>query len=127
MSRELDDLREQLAAWRRWQHAWVYGGERQWPGMEGVVDPYDTVEDLAREIDEMRGELATLRQCQDEHYGNLMAAMSENTDLLALLLPIWERTHAEAYRPELDSDWRMVAMLIAELRAIAALFVEDKP
>ena len=44
------DLRAKLAAWDRWEHAWVFGGDAAYPGRAGVTDPRETVDDLERAL-----------------------------------------------------------------------------
>ena len=39
---------EKLAAWDRWEHAWVFGGDAAYPGKAGVTDPRETLDALER-------------------------------------------------------------------------------
>ena len=45
---ELWDLRDKLAAWDAWEHAWVFGGDAAYPGKAGVTDPRETLDALER-------------------------------------------------------------------------------
>ncbi|HUW09115.1 MAG TPA: hypothetical protein VM537_05260 [Anaerolineae bacterium] len=52
--------------------------------------------------------------------------LEEIARLRELLRPIWQRTFAETFKPEIpDRHWFQVGMTAGELRAIAALFVEE--
>ena len=42
------DLRDKLAAWDAWEHAWVFGGDAEYPGKAGVTDPRETLDALER-------------------------------------------------------------------------------
>ena len=67
-----------------------------------------------------------LLDCHNQHYRDLLASWEENARLRKLLRPIWQRTFAETFRPEIPDDRLYKVWLTAgELRAIAALFVED--
>jgi len=46
--RELEEARAKLAAWDRWEHAWVFGGDAAYPGKAGVTDPRETLDALER-------------------------------------------------------------------------------
>ena len=41
-------LRAKLAAWDAWEHAWVFGGDAEYPGSPGVTDPRETLDTLER-------------------------------------------------------------------------------
>jgi len=41
-------LHANLAAWKRWERAWVFGGDAKYPGSPGVADPRDTLDALER-------------------------------------------------------------------------------
>ena len=43
-----EQLEEKLAAWDRWEHAWVFGGDAPYPGKTGVTDPRETLDALER-------------------------------------------------------------------------------
>ena len=43
-----EQLEEKLAAWDRWEHAWVFGGDAVYPGKAGVTDPRETLDALER-------------------------------------------------------------------------------
>jgi len=38
----------EVQAWRRWEHAWVFGGDVPYPGRPGVTDPRETLDALER-------------------------------------------------------------------------------
>ena len=42
------ELRDKLAAWDAWEHAWVFGGDAPYPGKMGVTDPRETLDALER-------------------------------------------------------------------------------
>ena len=80
--------------------------------------------------------LTELRECREDasSFGAALAdslgrearLRKENDRLRKLLRPIWQRTFAETFRPEIpDRHWFQVGMTAGELRAIAALFVEE--
>jgi len=46
--KENAQLRAKLAAWDRWEHAWVFGGDVAYPGKAGVTDPRETLDALER-------------------------------------------------------------------------------
>jgi len=52
------DLRDKLAAWDAWEHAWVFGGDAEYPGSPGVTDPRETLDALVRMAVVMRIEEA---------------------------------------------------------------------
>ena len=43
-----EQLEEKLAAWDRWEHAWVFGGDAAYPGKAGVTDPREILNALER-------------------------------------------------------------------------------
>jgi len=45
---EKASLCAKLAAWDRWEHAWVFGGDEVYPGKAGVTDPRETLDALER-------------------------------------------------------------------------------
>jgi len=55
---EAKGLRAKLAAWDAWEHAWVFGGEAEYPGSPGVTDPRETLDALVRMAVVMRIEEA---------------------------------------------------------------------
>lgn len=94
-----EDATRMVEEWREWQRAWVQGGARQWPGMDGVVDPCDTVEDLEHEVDTLR---------------------AENERLRRLLVVAYSQWQGDAFRDDLPDDRHLkVWFTVAELREIA--------
>ena len=70
-----------------------------------------------------RGALIAQLRGQQEAGKIIMAELRRHRELLQ---PIWHQTHAETFRPEIpDEHWYKVWFTAGELRAIAALFVED--
>ena len=45
---ENTQLCAKLAAWDRWEHAWVFGGDAAYPGKTGVTDLRETLDALER-------------------------------------------------------------------------------
>ncbi|HUW11115.1 MAG TPA: hypothetical protein VM537_15405 [Anaerolineae bacterium] len=48
LRQENSRLRAHVAAWKRWEHAWVFGGDAKYPGSPGVTDPRETLDALER-------------------------------------------------------------------------------
>ena len=90
------------------------------------VRSHATTDEDAEWLENEFDHFGLLLDCHNQHYRDLLASWEENARLRELLQPIWQRTFAETFRPEIpDRHWFQVGMTAGELRAIAALFVEE--
>jgi len=67
------ELQARVNAWNRWEHDWVFGGNAPWPGLSGVTDPRETLDEMIRiafgypcdSVADMQSEIAGLRtECE---------------------------------------------------------------